>query len=346
MVTRPLRAAVAALVGVAVLGVAVLAGAPAAFAQPTPETRAAAAALFEDAKHLMADGKFSEACPKLEESQRIDPGTGTLYNLATCYEAIGRTASAWVGFRDVAGMASAAGSADREKAALGKAAALEPKLMKMKITVQPAAASAGVEVKRDGAVMSPALFGTAVPLDPGKHKVSASAPGKEPWEVTVTLDQPGSLVTVDVPPLLDRKPAGVAPPLPAVGPAGVAPPSPEPAAPIEGVQPRRPWQRPLGIAATVVGAAGLGAGIGVGFMAKSSFDQSNQNGLCNSAGVCKPMGLTLRSDALSKGNIATGVFVAGAVLAAGGIVLWVTAPSAKSATVGVGPGSVALRGAF
>jgi hypothetical protein len=349
MVTRPLQTAVAAL-----LGLAVLAAVPAAFAQPSPETRAAAAALWEDAKRLMAENKFAEACPKLEESQRIDPGMGTLYNLAVCYESLGRTASAWVGFRDVAGMASAAGSPDREKAALGKAAALEPRLMKMKVTVQPAAASAGVEVKRDGAVMSPALWGTAVPLDPGKHKVSASAPGKEPWEITVVLDQPGNTVTVDVPPPLDRKPSGaVAPPPPVAPDAGITPPVASPPPPVDGARARRPWQRPLGIVATVVGAVGLGAGTAVGITAKSSFDQSNQGGHCNAAGACDPTGLSLRSDAVNKGNIATGVFVAGAVLAAGGVVLWVTAPSARSTTgawqaprVGVGPGSVALGGSF
>jgi hypothetical protein len=339
MVTRPLRTAVAAL-----LGLAVLAAAPAAFAQPSPDARAAAAALFEDAKRLMAEGKFGEACPKLDESQRIDPGAGTLYNLAVCYESLGRTASAWLSFRDVAGMAAAANSPEREKAALGKAAALEPRLMRMKVTVQPAAASAGVEVKRDGAVMSPALWGTAVPLDPGKHTVSASAPGKEPWEVTVVLDQPGNTVTVDVPPPLDRRPVAVAPPPPA-GTGGESVPPPPP--PIEGGHARRPWQLPLGIALTAAGAVGIGVGTAVGIMAKSSFDQANANGHCNAAGACDPTGLGLRADAVSKGNTATYVFIPSAVVAAAGIVVWITAPSSRSTTtVGVGPGSVALRCTF
>jgi hypothetical protein len=189
-----------------------------------------------------------------------------------------------------------------------------------------------------------------VPLDPGKPKVSATAPGKEPWEVTLVLDQPGNTVTVDVPPLLDRKPAGAVPPPPAAG-TGSPPPPPEaaPPPPIEGVHARRPWQRPLGIVATFVGAAGLGAGTGLGVSAKSTFNQSNQAGAayCNAAGMCGPTGLGLRSDAVSKGNAATGVFVSGAVVAAAGIVMWITAPSAKSAPqVGVGPGGVALRGAF
>src|SRR3954470_7719713 len=115
-----------ALVLATSLGLAVLSGGRPALAQPSPDARAAAAALFEDGRRLMGENKYAEACPKLEESQRVDPGMGTLYNLSVCFEAIGRTASAWVGFREVAQMASAAGQSDREKAARGKASALEP----------------------------------------------------------------------------------------------------------------------------------------------------------------------------------------------------------------------------
>src|SRR5260221_11014313 len=58
----------------------------------------AARTLFDEGRKLLADGKYDAACPKLEESQRLDPGTGTLFNLADCWEQIGRTASAWARF--------------------------------------------------------------------------------------------------------------------------------------------------------------------------------------------------------------------------------------------------------
>src|SRR5262249_59482100 len=108
------------LVFAAGLGLAVCAGGGSALAQPSADTRAAAAALFEDGRRLMGEGKYTEACPKLEESQRMDPGAGTLYQVSVCYEAIGRTASAWVGFRDVANMAMLAGQPDRAKVARGR----------------------------------------------------------------------------------------------------------------------------------------------------------------------------------------------------------------------------------
>ncbi len=349
MTHRPVALALAAG-----LGLAVLTGGGAARAQPSPDARAAAAALFEDGVRLMGEGKAAAACPKLEESQRLDPGMGTLYRVSLCFEETGRTASAWVGFREVAGLALTAGLANREKAARGKASALEPKLMRLKITVQPATAGTGIEVKRDGAVVSPALWGTAVPLDPGHHKVSASAPGKEPWEVTVQLEQPGTTVSIDVPPLLEKKaggPAVVAPPGPAapqaLGPVAPNPPVAPPATPNEHASSRR-WQLPVGITATLVGAVGLGVGTAFGFMAKSKFNESNTGGGCSAAtSYCNVAGLALRASAVNTGNIGTGVFVAGAVVAAGGIVIWATAPSRSYATqVGVGPTGATLRGAF
>ncbi len=80
-------------------------------------------------------------------------------------------------------------------------------------------------------------------------------------------------------------------------------------------------------------------------MAKSTFDDSASH--CNDQNKCDSEGIAIRNDAIAKGNVGTGLFVAGAVLAAGGVVLWVTAPSApRSVGVTMGPGSVLLQGAF
>jgi hypothetical protein len=339
------------------LGLTPLLRAAPASAQPTPEAKAAAEALFDEGRRLKAEGKFGEACPKFEESQKAAPGLGTLYNLADCYEKLGRSASAWAGFREVAAQAAAAGRSEHEKDARARVATLEPQLMRLKVVVAADPASASIEVKRDGAVMSPGVWGTAIPLDPGRHRISASAPGKQAWERTIDLDRPGTTVTVEVPPLSDQKPGAAPPPAPP-GPPG-APPLPPSANPPPDVLPppapssRRAWQLPLGIGLTGLGAVGLGLGTAFGFMAKSTFDDAAPH--CNAQNQCDGEGLSIRNDAVSKGNLGTGIFVAGAVLAAGGAVLWITAPSAPKQSAGatapalsvsLGPGSLLLNGRY
>lgn len=338
-----------------------LLGAARAHAEPKREVRAAAVALFDEARGLMAAGRYAEACPKLEESQRLDPGVGTLFNLSDCNEHIGRTASAWIGYREVASTSLATRQVERERVARARAAALEPKLTRLRILVAPNAAVPGLEVRRNGEPVGPPLWGTAVPLDPGQHVVRAAAPGRDPWATTVTLSGPGATLDVTVPLLAAAQGLDAPPPVPAAQLEPSVPPAPAPkstaapALPSAAERPRadepatpRAWQRPLGMALAGLGVVGLAVGTGIGVSAKSTFGDAA--GHCNDQGQCDGEGLSIRHDAVVRGNLATGVFVAGGVLAAGGVVLWLTAPPgrAHAPTAGLlaGPGSLTLRGAF
>jgi hypothetical protein len=183
-----------------------------AFAQGSDP--ATARALFAEGRKLMAEKKYEDACPKFEESLRLDHGMGTQFNLAFCWEQQGRTASAWATFLDVAAAARAAGQSEREAAARDRASALEPKLSRL--TIKVPAPVEGLEITRDDVAVGRAAWGSAVPVDPGTHTLEASAPGKKPWQQQVSVAG-GSRVSVDVPQLADA-PVAVA----------AAPPEPEP----------------------------------------------------------------------------------------------------------------------
>jgi len=144
-------------------------------------------------------GRFEEACPKLEESLRLDHGMGTQYNLAHCWEKTGRTASAWGLFLDVASAASVAGQAKREVAARQRANALEPQLMSLLIEVRQPLPE--LMVHRGGELVGRAGWGTAIPVDPGAYRIEASAPGRRPWSKEVVVQVPGKTVSVSVPAL-------------------------------------------------------------------------------------------------------------------------------------------------
>lgn len=160
---------------------------------------ARARVLFAEARKLMDSGRFDEACPKLEESLKLDQGIGTQFNLAHCWEKTGRTASAWGLFLDVASAAGAAGQAKREAAARQRADALKPKLMRLSIEVTHLAP--GLEISLSGESIGRPAWGTPMPVDPGIHRIEATAPGRLPWSQEVTLDAPGQTVAVTIPEL-------------------------------------------------------------------------------------------------------------------------------------------------
>src|SRR5262249_20371788 len=114
------------------------------------------------------------------------------------------------------------------------------------------------------------------------------------------------------------------------------------------------------LAALVVGGAGIvAAGIGAAFAfsANSTYDSANTH--CNPDNFCDPQGIDARNTAIQRGRIATGVLLGGGIAFAGGVALWLTAPSARAdaagapklrlsagAVPGSSAGSVVLTGSF
>ena len=295
-------------------------------AQAEPQRRdpTGAQALFYKARAQMQLGRYAEACPNLEASLRLDAGIGTQFNLADCNEHIGKMATAWAGFIDVATAAKAAHQVEREAVARKRAQALEARLPKL--LIDTSSAPAGVTVTRDGVPVAPSVFGVEVPIDPGAHHVAASAPGMPSWQMTVHAVE-GKTARVAVPRDLAAPVAADALPVASGATTTVtsAPaPEPDPAGfPAPVVQTSVSPQRVTGWA--LAGAGVIGAGLGVGFGLASIGDRNDSRAHC-AGDRCDSDGVRMRDDAIRHGTVATISMVAGGAAIAGGIALALTAP--------------------
>ena len=179
-----------------------LLGAGAARAEPNAEDKALATALFKEGRALMSEGRTAEACPKLEESHRLDPSGGTILNLALCHEQQGMLARSWSEFHEALAFAGRDGRTDREQFAETHVRALEPRLSKLTIVVPDSARVEGLRIERDGRELGQASWSTAMPVDGGEHIVRASAPGRAPFSATLVIGMESDARTVEVPPFV------------------------------------------------------------------------------------------------------------------------------------------------
>ncbi len=301
-------------------------------AQVSATDKAAAETLFSEGRRLMDAGSFNEACSKLRDSQRLDPGVGTLLNLGWCYKQNQQFASAWSTYKEAAAMARDAGQADREEHARGEAEALEGSLSRLTVKVPPELLEIPkLEIKLDGKPFLRGLFGVPLPIDAGERAVVATAPGMKQW--TGKIDVQGTTpveITVPMlefaPPPAEEEPAQPAP-TPSAQPAVTGPnpvtPAPTPVAD----QGTGDTQRVAAIIVGGVGLVGLAVGTVFGISARSTYEDSDAH--CTDDNVCFDEGLELRNDAKKKAAFATVGFGVGIAGLAGGAILWFAAPSAE-----------------
>ena len=166
-------------------------------ARAAPNDEQVAQSLFETARQLMDRGDYARACPMLAESQRLDPGGGTLLNLAICHEDEGKTATAYFELQTALTQAVKDGRKDREDVARSRISALAPKLARLVIHVPPPIPE-GFAILIDGQPVTPAILDVPTPYDPGRHTVQVSATGYETlrWEGEVA---PGFTADATIP---------------------------------------------------------------------------------------------------------------------------------------------------
>jgi hypothetical protein len=204
----------------------------------------------------MESKNFREACPKFAESQRLEPAAGTVMNLATCEERLGKLASAWQHWKEAIDALPPAD--DRIPFARGRVNDLEKKLPRLRVTLSGGAG----KVFRDEIELGPASQGVMLPVDPGPHTVTVQAPGRLPEKVTIEVAE-GEEKQIEVHPgPIDPHASDVS--------AGIV---------------AKPRSRTLGWVIGGIGLAGVGTAAATGFLLvdkKSKVEAACPNKLCTS----------------------------------------------------------------
>jgi hypothetical protein len=253
-------------------------------------------AAFEAAQSLRADSKLTQAIPKF----------------AVCA-------------RDVC-------PRSMQKACVDQAAEATALLPTVVLSATDASNSGVVDAKVsiDGVVVTTVLDGKAIPVDPGLHTFRFEKAGVAPVErrVAIKEGQKGQSVEAQL-----ASPRPAAPAVASVAAPPVIAPAPVVAPPPPAREERRGSGSPLLWAGVGVGAAGV-AGIGLGsvFGAMAFSKWNDAKAQCGNACAAGSPAYATRSTGETDATISTVAFVAGGVLAAGGVALIVAAPSSKSST--------------
>ncbi|MCU0685317.1 MAG: hypothetical protein MUF34_24270 [Polyangiaceae bacterium] len=269
---------------------ALLATAGQALAQPAAPAsestqRAIAQSLFDEARALMSQNNYVEACPKLRESYRLEPASGTLVNLAVCHEQEGKLAMAYVEYNETLSRAQREGRRERERFARQRVDALTSKLTILRVQVEAPRESPRVTL--DGVELVQAAWGIAIPLDPGAHVLEATVPDREPFQQRVQARGVGEAQTVRVPPF-------------GVGSEGT---------PRSALNRSPSTQRTTALVIGGVGLAGLGLGAVAGIVARSRWNDATD--ACPDRQCADPKNVRLDGPAKTWADVSTVSFLGG-----------------------------------
>jgi PEGA domain len=181
---------VALVVGMTVGGVGV-----ARAQQPTTVSdadRKAARDLYQQGVPLQQAGKFAEALDAFTRSFQVYPAPTTALHVAQCQAALGHVVEAEEDYRALANAKIPEGSPqafyEAQDQAKTELATVEPRVPKVKVMVVPDHI-AGLVVTIDGVTLNSALVGVPRPVNPGTHRIVATAPGYERAEQAVTVQE-------------------------------------------------------------------------------------------------------------------------------------------------------------
>ncbi len=207
-------------------------------------------ALFSQARDLIKQGKFHEACEKFSASLKLEETTGTHLALAACLEKDNRNASAWGEYLVVIKREQDEG---KRQYARDHAKALESQLLKVHLTMT--LVPDDLDLKIDNQPIPKETLNSDLPLDPGDHVIEAAAKGKHKWERHMKLASDNSPMNISIS-LEDMTPDEIKAEQNKLNGGGGGNNGPET---IE--EPGSPVKRWIGVGMIAVGVAGIAYGI-------------------------------------------------------------------------------------
>jgi len=302
-----------------------------AFAQaPTP-----ADAAFKRGRELLKAGKFADACVEFEHSNKLDPANGTAFNIAQCSEKIGKLARALELYRDLAAKDT---NAERKKQSSDAIVKLEPRVphLLVKVAAPPANFTMTIQVINSGLAPKALEANKPIEIDFGEYAIVAKAPGSPEWTQNVRIDTEGKTTTLDAPfgpkaSVVDPKTTTTT-----TTPKTTAevPITKDPDVEKDDPSPPKSNRKLFGIIGMGVGGAALIGGVIFGAQASSKWKEAKD--VCGGTTCTNQADLMMANDlgdkARSKATLSTVFVIAGTAIAAGGVVLFVTAPKPESST--------------
>ena len=306
-------------------------GALSARADPTPSELAAARELFARAEKDEDAGRWAEALDKVRRASSVKMTAGLRFHIALCEEKLGQLVAALADYTAADQAARQDNNKDVMDAVAEPLRTLRARVPTLTLDVPTAD---GAAVSLDGKPVPAGLFGVAMPVEPGSHRIEARAHGKRPVSSEVTLKerdaQTTSIKWVDLPKLPAETETG------AQASGSEAPPPTDEGKASGGV-------KGGAIVATVSAAALVGFGVGAFFAADGA--DANLRAQCPTLTDCSG----LRTEVRAWDAVALASWIAGAGLATVAVVLWIRpshAAAPSSARLEVRPGGLALTGTF
>jgi tetratricopeptide (TPR) repeat protein len=269
-----------------------------AIANPVDTTEAGQ--IFQQARDLVRLGRLNEACALFGKSYELDPALGTAVNLADCLERQGQLRHAWALFDVVARNSQNVQS--RARLARQRADALLAKLATVIVKLRDPS-TPGLSIRIGDREVAPAAEIRDL-TEPGDVALVATAPGRPAFKTTVHAVA-GATVTAELPAL------------------AALPENPE------ATTQRRRSRVYLAGGLGVAGALGLGASLGFAISARRTYDGAFDRDCAHTPGgvVCTINGAATIDRAGQRADIATGLAIAGALLAGAAAVVYFTAPA-------------------